>query len=100
MTLKPGATWLFVCGVSIATLGYATARPSAARLPQAELAPADTLRPVLNRYCITCHNTRLKTAGLVLDGFDLARAGREAMLHRQDIVLGDQWKRGHDLLPV
>ena len=37
-----------------------------------------TLRPVLDRYCITCHNTRLKTAGLALDGFDLERVGHDA----------------------
>jgi mono/diheme cytochrome c family protein len=30
---------------------------------------------VLNQYCVTCHNTRLKTAGLVLDPSELPRAG-------------------------
>jgi mono/diheme cytochrome c family protein len=28
---------------------------------------------MLERYCVTCHNTRLKTAGLVLDPADLSR---------------------------
>jgi mono/diheme cytochrome c family protein len=30
---------------------------------------------VLNRYCVTCHNSRLKTAGLVIDPADLGNAG-------------------------
>ena len=45
-----------------------------ARTPAAQ-APADsaaTHRAVLDRYCVTCHNARLKTAGLMLDGLDLA----------------------------
>ena len=33
---------------------------------------------VLNRYCVTCHNQRLKTAGLELDTPDLARVGEHA----------------------
>jgi mono/diheme cytochrome c family protein len=32
-------------------------------------APAE----VFNQYCVTCHNSRLKTAGLVIDPADLAR---------------------------
>jgi len=30
-------------------------------------------RAVLDKYCVTCHNQRLKTAGLTLDTLDLAR---------------------------
>jgi hypothetical protein len=29
------------------------------------------IRPTLNRYCVTCHNERLRTAGLALDKLDL-----------------------------
>src|SRR5689334_16846296 len=32
------------------------------------VAQADQHRAMLNTYCITCHNTRLKTGGLALDG--------------------------------
>src|SRR5579862_5214530 len=31
----------------------------------------DTPRAALDRYCVTCHNQRLKTAGLTLDTLDL-----------------------------
>jgi hypothetical protein len=74
--LKPGMAWMFVCGGIIATLGYWSARPNAAPLGQAQTPSEDTLRPVLDRYCITCHNERLKTAGVVLEGFDHAQIAR------------------------
>ena len=33
--------------------------------------PAAAQRALLNRYCVTCHNDKLKTAGLMLDKMDL-----------------------------
>jgi cytochrome c5 len=41
--------------------------------------PASPQRALLNQYCVTCHNERLKTAGLMLDKVDVAdiRAGAE-----------------------
>ena len=33
--------------------------------------PAAQHRAVLNRYCVTCHNQELKTAGLMLDNIDV-----------------------------
>src|SRR5262245_12105584 len=36
---------------------------------------ASDARPVLNQYCVTCHNDRLKTGGLSLEQIDLARVG-------------------------
>ena len=35
----------------------------------------EAVRPVLNRYCVGCHNERLRTAGLALDTMDPARVG-------------------------
>ena len=35
----------------------------------------ETPREVLNRYCVTCHNDRLKTAGLSLQAMDVDRVG-------------------------
>ena len=32
-------------------------------------------RAVLNRYCTTCHNDRLRTAGLTLESLDMVRVG-------------------------
>ena len=33
--------------------------------------PAATYRTLLNRYCVTCHNEKLRTAGLALDRADI-----------------------------
>jgi cytochrome c551/c552 len=33
---------------------------------------------LLNRYCITCHNEKAKTAGLMLDKLDFAHPGKDA----------------------
>jgi hypothetical protein len=35
-------------------------------------------RALLDQYCVTCHNTRLKTANLTLDTLDLAQIGEHA----------------------
>jgi mono/diheme cytochrome c family protein len=44
------------------------ARPAQAPAPQT--AAGQEQRAVLNRYCVTCHNQRLKTGGLMLDALD------------------------------
>jgi hypothetical protein len=82
--LKPRMAWVVVYGAVIATLGYWPAHPSAqvgaGPVESAAVQGSDPLRPVLDRYCISCHNTRLKTAGIALDGFDPARIGHDADL--------------------
>jgi len=35
------------------------------------VAPAMELTTIINKYCVTCHNERLKTAGLLLDRLDI-----------------------------
>ena len=40
--------------------------------------PASPHRAVLNRYCVTCHNEKLKTAGLLLDKMDLEKVSEGA----------------------
>jgi mono/diheme cytochrome c family protein len=45
--------------------------------PQAQAAAAPP-RAVLDKYCITCHNQRLKTGGLALDVLDLAQVSEHA----------------------
>jgi len=50
------------------------ASPSAA----SAAAPASNHRAVLDRYCVTCHNERVKTANLMLDRVDVADPGANA----------------------
>ncbi|MEP7310324.1 MAG: DUF1592 domain-containing protein, partial [Acidobacteriota bacterium] len=46
--------------------------------PQApSSATASTPAAVFNQYCVTCHNSRLKTAGLVIDPTEVSRAGAD-----------------------
>jgi hypothetical protein len=40
--------------------------------------PQSSPRAVLDKYCVTCHNERLKTAGLVLDRADADHPGSNA----------------------
>jgi mono/diheme cytochrome c family protein len=40
--------------------------------------PAPTARPVLDQYCVTCHNDRMKTGNLSLQGVDAANPGPHA----------------------
>jgi hypothetical protein len=40
----------------------------------------DTRRTLLDRYCVTCHKDRLKTANLSLQGLDLTKVADQAEL--------------------
>jgi len=51
-------------------LGVCFAASPSARPTQS--ASSDSVRPVLDQYCVTCHNVRLRTAGVVLENLDLA----------------------------
>jgi len=46
--------------------------------PSAQQAAPSNAHQVLDRYCVTCHNERLKTAGLKLDQIDIARPEHSA----------------------
>jgi Protein of unknown function (DUF1592)/Protein of unknown function (DUF1588)/Protein of unknown function (DUF1585)/Protein of unknown function (DUF1595)/Protein of unknown function (DUF1587) len=80
VSARRGAAWLIRTGALVLILGYAPAHPSADRLDQIGNASSSppSLRPVLDRYCVTCHNTRLKTAGLQLDALNVDRVGADA----------------------
>ena len=58
--------------VVLAIFGWAQAQP--APVP----APATAPRAVLDTYCVTCHNERLRTGGLALDRLDVTNPGANA----------------------
>jgi mono/diheme cytochrome c family protein len=63
------------------TLSPAHAADVAAPFDAAQGAPSDSggaQRALVDRYCVVCHNAKLKTANLLLDGLDLARLGDHA----------------------
>ena len=47
-------------------------------LPASAQQSATTPRALLDKYCATCHNERLKTGGLVLDKLDVSKPGDRA----------------------
>jgi len=53
---------------------------AAARAPGSAPSPASSEKPraLLDRYCVTCHNDRLKTANLSLQELDLTKAAEQA----------------------
>ena len=54
------------------TLPAIGARAASAAAPQEAVAAAEgPSGAIFNRYCVTCHNDRLQTGGLTLDGLDL-----------------------------
>src|SRR5690348_14507058 len=55
------------------TTGQTRPRPAAAASP-ATLSAADA-RETVTRYCVTCHNDRLKTGDLSLEGIDPGDVG-------------------------
>ena len=62
-------------GVSLALSAGAAAR---AEVPSPSAASGDKARALLDRYCVTCHNDRLKTANLSLQGLDLTNVADRA----------------------
>src|SRR5215467_391118 len=64
---------LAVAGLACAAL---TAAAPQTPPPAARTAPADAARQILDQYCVTCHNSRAKTAatqtGIVLDAVELS----------------------------
>ncbi|HEY1760587.1 MAG TPA: DUF1592 domain-containing protein [Bryobacteraceae bacterium] len=55
----------------------------------------DPHRVLLTDYCVTCHNARLKTGGLALDGLDLAAAPNDARVWEKAL----RKLRGHQMPP-
>jgi hypothetical protein len=63
------------CALILASAVLRAGEPS----PQVTPAPAvNTDRAILDRYCVTCHNSRTRTGGLTLDSVDVARVGTDA----------------------
>jgi hypothetical protein len=64
---------------SVRYVVFLLAMAQAAALAQSPAtSPLLSQRAVLDRYCVTCHNQKLKTAGLMLDTLDLAQVGEHA----------------------
>jgi cytochrome c5 len=90
MTGRPTVFALVTCGwMAVAWSNVQTPRLAAesqglaARSGQAQDPP---VKAVLDRYCITCHSERLRTAGVVLEGIDAANPAARAELWERVIA--------------
>lgn len=54
--------------------------------PAAPPANAKTTSDLVNKYCVSCHNARVKTAGLILDTADAAHPEKSAAVWEKVIV--------------
>ena len=66
--------WVAVVLSSVHT--SALQAPSAST-PAGAMSPT-AIRAVLDKYCVSCHNQKLRTAGLALDGLDVAKPAAHA----------------------
>jgi hypothetical protein len=63
-----------------APAGAASTPAPAATAPARVGTPTVPSRALLDTYCVTCHNQRLKTAGVAFDALDLSRVNEHADL--------------------
>src|SRR5262245_2153604 len=74
-----GLGFVAASGVAL-LLSVSTAAVAAQGQPAAAAPKSATARPVLDKYCVTCHNQRLKTAGLSLDTADLGNVSKDGVI--------------------
>ena len=77
LTLNQGILRAILVWLGVALAG-ANSMQAAGPQSSAAGAPPATHRVLLNRYCVTCHNERLKTAGLMLDAMDVEKVNEKA----------------------
>jgi hypothetical protein len=79
MTLRFGS--LFVCAfglLALASAGSLSGQTAGNRQPAVSAPGATAHRALLDKYCVTCHNDRLKTANLSLQELDLTNVAEHA----------------------
>ena len=65
-------------GIAVAWTGAGTLATARAQTPSDNLTPASEFRAVLDRYCVTCHNERLRTAEMILSTKDVGNVAEDA----------------------
>src|SRR4051812_33150904 len=66
-------------------LAFALAAATAQAQPVANAEPRTPNQALINRYCVTCHNQRLKTAKLELDTLDVSRPEKNPLVWERAI---------------
>jgi mono/diheme cytochrome c family protein len=82
--MKSGRLGLVLGLMTLAAVLVGSAPKAAGRQTAAAATPVaggpSTYQPVVEKYCVTCHNDRLKTGGLSLQGHDLSAVVQDAEL--------------------
>jgi mono/diheme cytochrome c family protein len=78
MSTNSGQPFASPALVAAAVLVLSIVGAAPARAQSAEKSSASEATAVFARYCVSCHNARLKTAGLVLDPSEAAHPGATA----------------------
>ena len=77
--LRPRLALFALISVCVAGARYLNARDLQTPAPAAGFVASSPLPGnIINSYCVTCHNSRLKTAGLALDALDVQRIADHA----------------------
>ena len=73
------ASWLVPAGIVLAGVFGAALTAAAGQTPgRVSVAAPQAVSGVLDQYCVTCHNQRLRTADLALDTLDLSNVTADA----------------------
>ena len=82
----PLFTLLLSGSIAVALSSVPTSARQAQPAAPARAIPPPAAKAVLDTYCVTCHNQRLRTAGLALDKLDVSRPGANAEVWEQVIA--------------
>jgi cytochrome c5 len=75
-----GVSCVLGASMCLAAVGRAAAQTRPASAANAATSDVAERRAILDQYCVTCHNGRLRVADLDLDGVDLSNVGEHAEL--------------------
>src|SRR5262245_48354780 len=78
--------WIIGAGFAAVALISYSSTALRAQQPSNTIAscPAE-YQALINQYCVTCHNQRAKTAGLMLDTMNLAEVGKDAKIWEEAV---------------
>jgi len=79
------AAWMVAISVAVRAVDVGTAQ-SAIQQPPVVVTSPEAARALLDQYCVSCHNQRLKTGGLALDVLDPTNVGPHAREWEKVIV--------------
>ncbi len=69
---------MILCWIGIALAGTSYVQPASQQESSPATPASSSQRALLNRYCVTCHNEKLKTADLLLDQANIENVGASA----------------------